>query len=505
MSDTLTPTDSLRMERVSKSFPGVRALRDASFAVSRGEVHALLGENGAGKSTLMKIASGALAPDEGQVTIGGAVLGRYTPKAARALGLRIVHQERQIAPHLTVGENILLGRVPAGRFGVVSGRRIVRAAGALLDELGIDLDPGAPAAGLKPAQAQLVELARAVSAEPSVLVLDEPTASLQADEVGVLFDIVRRLNGRGVGIVFISHHLDEVFQIADRITVMRDGAVVGTIPTAGTEPEQLTKMIFGQAVDVSRKAVREAAALSRGEVVLEVDDIRRGRVVNGVSLTLHAGEIVALTGALGCGASEIASIVAGALRPSTGQVRFLGHAAPRNRREHARRGVAFLPADRKRDGLLLEHSVTENIALGQRATARTVLLHRREDRHRATEQVERLGIHVADLQQPVRTLSGGNQQKVVLGRWLSIHSSVLVFDEPTAGVDVAAKVEIYRLLLDAAGEGAAALIVSSDFEEISALADRVLVVRDGKVVAEVSGDDANPHHLMQLEMGGRSA
>ncbi|GAA4876368.1 sugar ABC transporter ATP-binding protein [Pseudonocardia benzenivorans] len=514
MSDILQPGDAhgdvLRLDRVTKSFPGVRALRDASFTVASGEVHALLGENGAGKSTLMKIACGALAPDAGTVHIGGVALGRHTPQAARALGLRVLHQERQIAAHLSVAENVLLDRVPTGPLGLVGRRRTERAARALLDELGIGLDPGRSAADLNAAEAQLVALARALSAGATVLVLDEPTASLQGDEVRVLFDIVRTLAGRGVGIVFISHHLDEVYAIADRVTVMRDGAVVGTVPAAGTRPDQLTAMIFGQSVDVSRAAVRaDLPVVVRGEPLVEVENIHLGRTVNGVSLTVHAGEVVALTGPLGSGASEVAQLVAGARGPSAGRITHATGAArtrpPRTRRDHARCGVAFLPADRKHAGVLLEHSVTENVALGDRATSRRVLLRRREDRRRAAEQVHRLGIRVADVRQRVQTLSGGNQQKVVLGRWLAVRSRVLVLDEPTAGVDVAAKVEIYRLLLAAAADGAAVLIVSSDFEEIHALADRVLVVCDGRVVAELPGHEADPHRVMQIEMEGRSA
>ena len=504
----------LEVTDVSKSFPGVVALDSVSLAVRAGEVHALLGENGAGKSTLIKIVSGAQAPDSGQVSIAGSTMAHPSPAAAQALGVRVIHQERQIAPDMSVAENVLLDRIPTNRLGLVGRHRVETAAGRQLRMLGIDLPAAAAVRTLTVAQQQLVELARAVSFDARLVIMDEPTASLHREEVQTLFGIVRRLRERGVAVLYISHHLDEVFAIAERVTVLRDGRVAGARDVATTTPDELIALIFGKDVDVTRESVRAAVApegVRAGgrtapdgppEVVVAARDLCYRNAVRGVSVEVRTGEIVGLTGAQGSGASELAQLLAGALAPTGGTIvhgpdgRRLG-----SRTDHTRHGVAFLPADRKRHGLLMDNTVAENILLSRLSQPREFVTRFRRNHRRATSVARRLSIKTRGVAAPVRALSGGNQQKSILGRWLDVDSKLFVFDEPTSGVDISSKVELYHRLLDAAAAGAAVVFVSADYEEIMALADRVIVMRDGRVVGEVSGDDAGADRLVHIEIG----
>lgn len=496
--------NALELRGIIKSFPGVRALRSVDLVVRAGEVHALLGENGAGKSTLIKVAAGAIAPDAGSVSVGGQRMTRTTPRSARQLGLRLLSQERHIVGDRTVAENVLLDRIPRGPLGLVTRATVERSARTHLQVLGIDVDPGRSAASLTVAEQQLVELARAVSFDAHVVIMDEPTASLQRDEVRRLFSIIARLRSHQVAVVFISHHLEEVFAVADKVTIMRDGAVAGCRNADGTSPAELLELMFGRAVDVSRSAIRDSDSVERvrGEALVEVEDARLGSSVRGVTLTLHAGEVIALTGSIGSGASEVANLVAGAYQPDEGQVtRPRSPIKARTRAQHARQGIGLLPADRKRSGLLLDRSVMENINLSHTGVSRQRFLRPRQDRRRAMQEIRRLGIHCSDPRQAVSNLSGGNQQKTMLGRWLAVGSSILVLDDPTAGVDIASKVELYGHLLAAASGGAAVLIVSSDYEEIHAVADRVLVLRAGRIVAEIPGREAHARAVINAEMG----
>jgi ribose transport system ATP-binding protein len=498
-------TDSaLEVASVTKRFPGGVALDDVSMSVQPGEVHALLGENGAGKSTLIKIVSGALAADQGTVRIGGVPLARATPRAAQRLGVRVIHQERQIAPDLTVAENLLLDLIPTGRLGLVRRRRTERVAAERLAALGIDLDPGAPSRSLGVAQQQLLELARAVSFEARLVIMDEPTASLHREEVRTLFAIVGRLRARGVAVLFISHHLDEVFAVAERVTVLRDGRVAGTRAVDATDAAELISLIFGKSISTARHEVRPGtdAPDAPADPVVAARDVAYRRAVRGVTLSVAAGEILALTGGQGSGASELAQLLSGCLVPGAGEV---VHGTPPvrlgSRTGHTRAGVAFLPADRKREGLLLDHTVRDNILLSRLALRGERLTRFRRDHRRAGASVDRLAIKTPGVDAPVRVLSGGNQQKCILARWLQTDSRLLVLDEPTAGVDISSKLEIYRRLVEVAATGVAVVFVSSDYEEISVLADRVLVMRDGRVVGELAGADADVEALVQTETG----
>ena len=491
---------AISLAGIVKSFPGVRAVRGVSLDVQPGTIHALLGENGAGKSTLIKIATGAQPADEGEIRVGGEPIARPTRRTLQARGVRVIYQERQIAADLSVAENVLLDELPRSRFGFVDWRLAARTARQRLEVLGIDIDPRVPARQLPVAQLQLVEIARAVNLDAAsplkVLVMDEPTASLSRHEVGPLFDVVRRLRDSGVGVLFISHHLDEVFGLCDEYTVLRDGSVVGRGRIADVDERQLVALLFGR--DVQRRDRPAGAGPRRGPVVLSCRNVSASRL-DDVSFDVHAGEIVAVTGGIGAGVSELARVAAGATAPRAGTVTVDGHLV-RSRRHASRLGVALLPADRKRQGLLLDKSVADNVMLGRQAIGRTPLLTPRTVRREGAVLAAEAAVKAPDGSVPVRTLSGGNQQKVMIGHALGVAAGLLVFDEPTAGIDIASKFEIYQRLRSLANEGAAVLMCSTDFQEVGLVADRVLVVRSGRVVGELAGVDADEHRLIEMEM-----
>lgn len=490
---------ALECTHVSKAFPGVVALDDVSMQVAAGSVHALLGENGAGKSTLIKIITGVQAPDSGTVMVRGEQLRHATPRSALRLGIRVIHQERQIAQDLTIGDNVLLDKFPRNRFGFVSRSAITRRAQQHLDSLGIDLDARRPALELSAAQQQLVELARAVREDTTVLVMDEPTASLRQDEVGVLFSVMRTLAASQVAIVYISHHLHEVFEIADTATILRNGQHVEDVLVAQTTRDALVTSMFGREISHQRLR-RDRPALSVTK--LHAQSVGLGSALAETTVDVRGGEVLALCGAAGSGASELAEVLAGVKPPTQGDVTSSGGARVRNRHTATGLGIAFMPADRKKAGLLLDRSITENLQLGLRHDGIDRIAYQpRAMKKTAQEQTAAREIKVADVDQQIKSLSGGNQQRVIFARWVMAGSDVFVLDQPTAGVDVNAKFVIYAEILSLTAKGAAVVIVSSDYEEICCLADRVLVMREGRVVAEIDGDDATPESLYKYEMG----
>lgn len=499
-NEQLERTSAISLVGIEKSFPGVHALRGVSLDVRAGSVHAICGENGAGKSTLIKIATGAQLADEGTIRVGGTVIDRPNRRQMQALGVRAIYQERQIAGDLSVAENVLLDRLPS-RFGTVDWRRAKRLASERMEALEIDIDINAPVRSLSVAQLQMMEIARAVSFDARVIVMDEPTASLSRHEVEPLFRLISRLRTAGVSVLFISHHLDEVFVVADDVTVMRDGEVVAQGLAAEFTPSSVIRAMFGRSVEATRVA-RSPSSADRVPV-LKIDDVRTVRL-QGVSLEVAAGEIVAVTGGVGAGVSELARVAAGATVPAAGSVHIRDHDGTMkritNRRGALMHGVAFLPADRKRQGLLLDRSVADNVVLGQQAVGRHLLFSPRKVRTSASLLAPRANIRAATVDVGVGTLSGGNQQKVMIGRWMGVTSSLFVFDEPTAGIDIASKFEIYAELRSLADAGAAVLICSTDFQEVGQVADRVLVMRSGVVVGEVGGPEATEHRLLELEM-----
>ncbi len=486
----------LSVRGLKKSFPGVLALDRVDFDVVAGEVHALVGENGAGKSTLIKILSGAFAPDEGTIEVGDRSFHHLTPHQAQDLGIRTIYQERSLVPWMSVSENILLGDLPGWRF-LLDRRRLRREAQEIMIALGLKVDPDAPLVTLGPAQQQGVEIAKAMYQQARLLIMDEPTAALSSPEVESLFRLTRSLRQRGLGVIYISHHLEEVFSIADRVTVLRDGKVVGTRPIAETNRRELMSMMVGR--DLTGISVKEDIQL--GEIVLRLDGISRGTAVENVSLEVRRGEIVGLAGMMGSGRTEVARVIFGADQPDSGNMYVNGaplHA--RNPSVAIAQGIALVPEDRKSQGLVLCLDVVDNVSMVSLKDERFVP-DRSGIRKSATQFARSLSIRMSSLSQEVQYLSGGNQQKVVLAKWLDAGADVFIFDEPTRGVDIGAKLEIHRLLIDLAKRGKALLVISSDMPEILALCDRVLVMRRGRIVGEFHRDEASEHKIIACAIG----
>ena len=483
---------AVAMTDIVKAFPGVRALNNVSFDCRAGEVHALVGENGAGKSTLIKILGGAIAPDSGRIEISGKPVSFSHPIEAQKAGISIVHQEFNLLPQRTVAQNIWLGREPT-RHGVVDNGEMTRATAALFREIGIDrwVTPGAMVVDLAVAQQQLVEIAKALSFKPKALVMDEPTAALNDPEVVVLFSIVRRLRERGLAIVYISHRLSEVFQLASRITVLMDGRVVGTVEAAGTTPATLVKMMVGR--ELSDLFPPRAAAGSVGPALLTLEDGDTG-VIHGVDLTLRAGEITGLAGLQGAGRTEVAAALFGRTPLIEGRLTVKGNAVRlRSPRDAIRAGIGYLTANRKEEALVLQQSVRDNILLGLRAM-RPLLSGRYFEGASGKAPVAALeklvDLRAPSLETKIIQLSGGNKQKAVIARWYALWPDILIFAEPTRGIDVGAKAAIHRLMREIADSGRAILLISSELPELLGISDRILVLRNGRVAGALPGGAA---------------
>jgi ABC-type sugar transport system ATPase subunit len=496
VTDATTPL--LVMEGVSKSYDGVQALRSADLSVLPGEVHALLGENGAGKSTLMKILVGAVQRDEGTIRIAGEPVEIASRQDAQRLGLGIVFQHPELVAELSIVDNVTLGRERAhgGFVDRQEGRERTRAA---LRRLGASLEPGRSAAGLRAGERQLVEVARAIAYDLRVLVLDEPTASLGRHEVENLFRVIRELRDSGVAIVYISHRLEEVFELADRITVLRDGAVVGTVGVAATSRPEIVGMMVGRSMG---HAVRKESHAS-GRVVLDAQGLATAEGVRGVSLRLHEGEVLGVYGLLGSGRTELARALFGADRLLAGRVQLDGKAVRlRSPSRAVRRGLGLVPEDRTHQGTFLRLSVRENVTVTRAERfVRGLFLRRREENRQTREAVQRLSIRTSSVDSLVSTLSGGNQQKVVFARWLVAGARVLILDDPTVGVDVGAKEEIYRIIADLTRDGTSVVFLSSELPEVIGLADRMLILRDGRVAGELEGDQMTEGRALALALG----
>jgi ABC-type sugar transport system ATPase subunit len=488
---------------LGKEYPGVRALVDVSFDIAAGSVHGLVGENGAGKSTLIKLIAGALRPSAGQIEVAGQGHGHLTPRAARALGIRLVAQERQACGDLTVTENVLLGRLPklGGAFGPVSYGRAHREARQRLEDIGLEMDPRRRMRELSVAQVQLVEIARALSANARLVIMDEPTAALSGEDVATLFEVVGRLRGSGVSFLYVSHHLEEIFEIADTVSVLRDGRHVVTRPSEGLTMDQLVELLLGRRPETLERERRELSEARSAAPVLEVVDAHKRPALHGVGLSVGAGEILAVTGGIGSGRRELARCLAGIDQPELGEVRLGAGERLRTPRQAIRNGIAFLPEDRKHEGVLADLDVADNVSIGRLATARSLFDMPGRRKRDAGEMVERLRIKTPSLHQTVRLLSGGNQQKTLLGRWLSVGVRVLVLDGPTEGIDIGSRLEIYELLRDLAGKGMAVVIFSADFEEVRLVADRAVVLRRGKVAGELGAGEITEERLYALQYG----
>ncbi len=491
----------LEMRGITKQFPGVLALDDVSLDLREGEVHCLLGENGAGKSTLMKILAGAQPADRGDILIGGRPAAVTSPARARELGVSMIYQEFNLSPFLSVAENIFLGREPrVGKTPFIDGARLRRDAEEVLRHMGVTLDVRLPVNRLSVAQMQMVEIAKAVSVNARILVMDEPSATLTDHELASLFTLIGELRGRGMGILYISHRLEEVFQIGDRATVMRDGRHVATRDVAGLTREDIIRMMVGRELTEEFPKV----SLPRGAERLRVEGLTREGLFSDVGFSLHAGEIVGLTGLVGSRRTEVVRAIFGADRPSAGRVfvdgREVAVSSPRDAIAH---GVGLLTEDRKNQGLVLGMSVRENITLANLgALVRGIFVKGGAERRVAEDFVRELQIKTPSVEQAVQLLSGGTQQKVVLARWLFTNAGILMFDEPTRGVDVGAKTEIFRLMNALLERGAAVLMVSSELPEVLGMCDRILVMHEGRLAGELSRAEATQERIMQLGTGG---
>jgi galactofuranose transport system ATP-binding protein len=500
-----TLTARIEMLGVSKSFPGVRALDHVDFRVEAGEVHALMGENGAGKSTLIKIMTGALSRDEGEIRIDGSPVEVRSPGEARALGIGTVYQEVNLIPTMSVTKNLTLGRQPR-RFGLVSWRTARDLARERLKRLKIDIDVERPLGSFSLAIQQLVAIARALEDDTRVLVLDEPTASLDAGETELLFQILRDLKGRGIAIVFITHFLDQVYKIADRTSVLRNGRLVGESATAELPRLKLIALMLGRELEETEERLETGHRAAKGEPILVAEGLGRRRVMAPFDLALSPGEVVGLAGLLGSGRTEVAKLVFGAIRPDSGRVEVGGaRIASHSPGQSLRHGMAFCPEDRKAEGIFGELTVRENIVLGLQ-TKRGWLsrLSFSEQERLAREMIDALGIATPDADKPVGQLSGGNQQKVVLARSLVSGPSILILDEPTRGIDVGAHAEIVALIRKLCAEGLALLVASSELDELIAVSDRIAVLRDRRMIGEIGSGDITRETIIRTIAGARS-
>ncbi|MGI5181863.1 sugar ABC transporter ATP-binding protein [Dactylosporangium sp. CA-152071] len=489
----------LVLEGVSKSFGAVAALRDVRLELRGGEAHALVGENGAGKSTLVKILAGAHAPDTGTITLDGQPLRLGGPADARDAGIAVIYQEPTLFPDLTVAENIFIGRQPLRSLRRVDTAAMRARSAELFARLGVHLDPDRPARGLSIADQQLVEIAKALSFDARILVMDEPTAALSGVEVERLFAVARSLRDAGAAVLFISHRFDEVFSLCQRITVMRDGQWVSTDPADALTVDQVVRRMVGR--EVSTMYPQRTAEVR--EARLEVDGLTRAGVFQDVSFTVHSGEIVALAGLVGAGRSEVIRAVFGIDRHDAGEVRVDGRPLQKGSASAAiAAGLALVPEDRRQQGLVMELSVERNATLPRRwSLSRIGLLLGPSERRDARTWTERLQVKAARLSDPVATLSGGNQQKVVLAKWLSTAPRVLIVDEPTRGIDVGTKAEVHRLLSELADQGVAVLMVSSELPEVLGMADRVLVMHEGRLAADIPRTRADEESVMLAATG----
>jgi ribose transport system ATP-binding protein len=487
----------VEMTDISKSFPGVHALDGARFELRASEVHALVGENGAGKSTLMKVLAGIYRRDAGTVRVKGQEVEINSPRAAQDLGISIIHQELNLMGHLTVAQNVFIGREPR-RGPLLDDKALNRKAAGLFEELHLNIDPTARVSRLAVAQQQMVEIAKALSYNSDVLIMDEPTAALTETEIDELFRITSHLRERGHGIVHISHRLEELKRITDRVTVMRDGRYVDTVNTADASIQQIISMMVGRTVF---EATPELPETVDPTIVLEVSGLNLGRQVRDVNFQLHRGEILGVAGLVGAGRTEVMRAIFAADRPESGTITINGQPATiRSPSDAVQHGIAYLSEDRKRYGLALGMDVETNTVLASlsRFASRLGWVRTGATRRQALEQVKSLAIKTPGIAQRVKNLSGGNQQKVVIAKWLTADTDILIFDEPTRGIDVGAKSEIYRLLNDLAKQGKSIIMISSELPEILRMSHRILVMCEGRITGELTSAEATQEKIMTL-------
>ncbi len=489
----------ISVENVSKTFPGVRALNSVRFELMPGEVHALMGENGAGKSTLMKILAGVYVKDSGTILYEGRPVDFANPREAQAAGIGIIHQELQLMNHLTVAQNIFIGREPKRAFGLLlDDDRLNAQAKAILDHMSLVLDLRTIVGGLTVAKQQMVEIAKALSFNSRVLIMDEPTAALNNAEIAELFKMIRELKARGVGVIYISHKIDELKQISDRVTVLRDGEYVGTVPTATSSIDTIISMMVGRKLS---DAPLRATVPPHIAIALEVTNLNCGPLVRNVTFSVRRGEILGFAGLMGAGRTEVARAVFGADRTQSGEIVVLGKKVSiKTPAQAVAVGIGYLSEDRKRFGLAVGMDVASNIVMANlpKYLSFRIFLNKGDILGAAKKFMKLLDIRTPSATQEVRLLSGGNQQKIVVAKWLARDCDILFFDEPTRGIDVGAKAEIYKLLRGLADEGKAIVMISSELPEILRMSDRIVVMCEGRITGELSAAEASQERIMQL-------
>jgi len=487
----------IALEAITKSFGATRALDHVSFAIGRGSVHAIVGENGAGKSTLMKILMGIHAPDSGRIVLDGQPVTLPSPQAARGLGIDIVFQEVVLCPNLSILENLFLGREKVSK-GTMQFPQMRRRTQEVLQTVGLHSSPDRLVGGLSVAQKQMVQIGRAILNEPRVLILDEPTSALTRDGVDALFVILRRLHDQDVTILYISHKLEEVFAIADRVTVLRDGQHVWTGPVKEVSPDRLVELMVGRELDLSHRVEGKP-----GEVLLEVSDLW-GEGFERISFTVRAGEVVGLAGLVGAGRTELVETLFGVRPPKQGEIRFQGRPIQgMNIPGRIKAGLGLVPEDRQFSGLVFALPLRENVSLPEVATRRLgrLRIHRQREHKAARDAIKTMRIVASGVEAEILSLSGGNQQKAVIGKWLGPRPKLLILDDPTRGIDVGAKAEIHQFIRAIAAEGRGVLMVSSELPELLALCDRILVMREGILTGEMAGESATEEAIMRLAVG----
>jgi ribose transport system ATP-binding protein len=490
----------LHMQQINKAFPGVQALQDVDLEVRPGEILALVGENGAGKSTLMKILSGVYRADSGQIRWQDQTITIHSPHDAQTHGISMIHQELALISHLDAGKNIFLGREPELLPGIIDWKTLYKNAEQELAQLSLDLPVRTPVRFFPIAQQQMIEVAKALSLDAKLIVMDEPTSSLADREVVTLFEKMRALKERGVGIVFISHRMNEIFEIADRVTVLRDGQFVGTHRIADLQPEDVIRMMVGREVE---QIFEPRTTPPSQEIALEVTNLSRGQVIQDINFKLHKGEVLGIAGLVGAGRTELAETLFGIHPANAGTILLEGQPINIRRPSQAiRNGIGLVPEDRKRQGLFLRMSVAANVVMAMlKRLARLFFVPWAKVNTITEDFVERLDIRTPSNQQVVQNLSGGNQQKVVIAKWLTLDPKVLILDEPTRGIDVGAKAEIYRLINQLAERGVAILMISSELPEVIGVSDRILVMHEGRISGEFAAETATQDQLMHAATG----
>ncbi|WP_269583279.1 sugar ABC transporter ATP-binding protein [Roseibium sp. Sym1] len=492
-------TPALRLEGIVKTFPGVRALDNVSFSVMPGEVHALMGENGAGKSTLMKVLGGIYQPEEGRIIVSEEPVVMTSPLQAKSKGIVFIHQELSLAEELTVAENIYLGELPKKSFGRVDWQQLHAQTNEILGKLKVGFDAGTRVGDLSIANQQMVEIARALTVEAKAVIFDEPTASLTDAEKVVLFDVIEDLKNHGVGIIYISHRMEEIFRITDRISVLRDGQYRGTLTTAETSEDEITQLMIGRKLDLSRNESHHDI----GGVALEVRDLSCGKLFRNVSFEVRRGEVVGFYGLVGAGRTEIAETLFGLREPTSGKILLDGQETVIHSPADAiQKGISLVPEDRKGQGLVLGMNCRDNMTLPQVSDLKAGPFVAEGAEIAIFDQYrDRLDIRTPGWKQTVGNLSGGNQQKIVIGKWLSMHPNVLIVDEPTRGIDVGSKSEIHNLIRELAAQGYAVIVISSEMPEVLHVSDRIVAMFSGEIIRTFTSEEVTEDNLIQAISG----